>query len=111
MLKGLTKQYIKVFDEKDLNGVSLLFDDDFVLEDPVVKRVEGKNKSLEVIKNIFSNCNKLNFSAKNIYMEGNITIIEFVLILDEHRLEGVDIIKWENEKMKELRAYLDIPKD
>ncbi|EAL7864937.1 nuclear transport factor 2 family protein [Campylobacter lari] len=111
MLKELTKQYIKVFDEKDLNGVSLLFDDDFVLEDPVVKRVEGKNKSLEVIKNIFNSCNKLNFSAKNIYMEGNTTIIEFVLILDEHKLEGVDIISWENEKIKELRAYLDIPKD
>ncbi|MBT0819858.1 nuclear transport factor 2 family protein [Campylobacter lari] len=111
MLKELTRQYIKVFSEKDLNGVSLLLDDDFVLEDPIVKRVEGKSKSLEVVKNIFNSCDKLSFSAKNIYMEGDVAIIEFVLVLDKQRLEGVDIIKWDKEKMKELRAYLDIPKD
>ncbi|EAJ5955231.1 nuclear transport factor 2 family protein, partial [Campylobacter jejuni] len=26
------------------------------------------------------------------------------------RLEGVDIIEWHDEKIVELRAYLDIPK-
>ncbi|EDP6022939.1 nuclear transport factor 2 family protein, partial [Campylobacter jejuni] len=29
---------------------------------------------------------------------------------DDIRLEGVDIIEWHDEKIVELRAYLDIPK-
>ena len=35
--------------------------------------------------------------------------IEFILKLDNTILAGIDIIEWENNKMKELRAYLDIP--
>lgn len=31
-------------------------------------------------------------------------------MLDETKLEGVDIVEWYDEKIVELRAYLDIPK-
>lgn len=110
MLKDLTKKYIDAFDKKDLNTVSELFINDFALEDPVVKRVEGKVDVLKAIESIFNSCETLDFSAKNIYIDGNITIIEFVLKLDDTILTGTDIIEWENNKMKELRAYLDIPK-
>ncbi|TKX30601.1 nuclear transport factor 2 family protein [Campylobacter estrildidarum] len=111
MLKELTKQYIKAFNDKDLEQISYLFDEKFVLEDPVVKRIKGKNESLKVIKDIFSSCKELHFEAKNIYQDNNTTFIEFIFILDDVKLEGVDIIEWKNEKMLELRAYLDIPKE
>jgi len=110
MLKELTQQYIEAFDSKDLEKCAELFTDNFALEDPVVKRIEGKQKVLEAIKGIFDSCDKLTFEAKNIYQDGQITIIEFVLKLDDTVLTGTDIIEWENNKMKELRAYLDIPK-
>ena len=42
MLKDLTKQYIEAFNSKDINAVSVLLDKDFILCDPVVKRLEGK---------------------------------------------------------------------
>ncbi|EOI2266597.1 nuclear transport factor 2 family protein [Campylobacter jejuni] len=110
MLKKLTEKYISAFNKKDINEVAILLNENFVLEDPVVKRIEGKEECLKAIENIFKNCNKLSFSAKNIFQDKNITFIEFILILDDIRLEGVDIIEWHDEKIVELRAYLDIPK-
>ncbi|WP_323596053.1 nuclear transport factor 2 family protein [Aliarcobacter butzleri] len=110
MLKELTKKYIEAFDNKNLDKCAELFTDDFALEDPVVKRIEGKVEVLKAIKGIFDSCKTLDFSAKNIYQDSQTTIIEFALKLDDTVLTGTDIIEWEDNKMKELRAYLDIPK-
>ena len=109
MLVDMTKKYIEAFSNKDLKKCEELFSDEFALEDPVVKRIEGKKEVLKAIENIFNSCKILKFRAKNIYQDKNITIIEFVLKLDDTTLKGTDIIEWENNKMKELRAYLDIP--
>lgn len=109
MLKELTKKYIEAFNSKDLEKCAELFTDNFALEDPVVKRIEGKQKVLEAIKGIFDSCNTLFFEARNIYQDNQTTVIEFILKLDDTILVGTDIIEWEDNKMKELRAYLDIP--
>ena len=110
MLKELTQKYIETFDNKDLDGLKEQFFEDFALEDPVVKRIEGRDNVLDAIKGIFDSCEELNFKGKNIYQDGTTTIIEFELKLDDTVLTGTDIIEWEDSKMKELRAYLDIPK-
>lgn len=110
MLKMLTERYIAAFSQKDINSISALLDENFALEDPVIKRVEGKLAALEAINKIFESCEKLNFRAKKIYQDKDSTIIEFVLELDGIVLEGVDIIDWKDGLMRELRAYLDIPK-
>ena len=110
MLKELTEKYVKAFDNKDLSMLSELFLDIFALEDPVVKRIEGKESVLKMIQGMFDSCEKLVFEAKNIYQDDKTTIIEFKLTLDDTVLTGTDIIEWEDNKMKELRAYLDIPK-
>ncbi|EAL8577458.1 nuclear transport factor 2 family protein [Campylobacter jejuni] len=110
MLKKLTEKYISAFNKKDIKEVASLLNENFVLEDPVVKRIEGKEECLKAIENIFKSCKELSFSAKNIFQDKNTTFIEFTLMLDETKLEGVDIIEWYDEKIVELRAYLDIPK-
>ena len=110
MLKQKTLDYISFFAKKDLSGLSLLLDESFALEDPIVKRVEGKTKALIEINNIFTSCEKLDFIAKNIYVVPPVTIIEFKLILDETILEGVDILEWREGQLVERRAYLDVPK-
>ena len=109
MLKQLTKRYVQAFNDMDVNAVSELLGDNFSLEDPVVKRIEGKDDSLEAMKNIFDSCKKLSFNAKNIYQDDMTTIIEFELVIDDTKLKGTDIIEWKDHKMHELRAYLDIP--
>lgn len=110
MLKELTKIYIEAFDCKDLDKCAELFTDDFTLEDPVIKRIEGKTEVLNTIKGIFDTYVTLEFNAKSIYQDNQTTIIEFILKLDNTILTGTDIIEWENKKMKGLRAYFDIPK-
>jgi hypothetical protein len=110
MLEELTNKYIKAFNSKDLDKCAELFSDDFALEDPVVNRIEGKFEVLNAVKNIFDSCDSLEFNAKNIYQNNQTTIIEFMLKLDNTVLMGTDIIEWENNTMKELRAYINIPK-
>lgn len=119
MLKQLTQDYIQAFDKKDLEKIESMLHKDFTLCDPEIKKtspngLHGKNKCLDVIKNIFNSCKDLTFKAKNIYVCENISIIEFSLQLDDLWLEGVDIIEWEKQDgvfvMKALRAYLDMPK-
>lgn len=105
MLKGLTQEYITHY--KDIHALSAMLADDFSLKDPVVLEIKGKQASLEAISNIFGSCEYLSFDAKNIYQEGNVSLIEFVLRLDAVCLEGVDIIQWDkNHKISALRAYL-----
>ncbi len=106
----LTKTYIDYFNNKDIDGISSILHEQFYLEDPVVKRVEGKSNSLYTINNIFTSVKDIEFKAKNIFQDKNTTMIEFILVLDGAELAGVDIIEWEDEKMTALRAYLDIPK-
>lgn len=107
----LTQQYVALFNAKDIDGIAKLLTNDFILEDPVVKRIQGKQDALAAILNIFNSCTQLSFIAKNIYQDQMTTIIEFVLTLDHQVLTGTDIIDWdEMGQMIELRAYLDIPK-
>lgn len=111
MLKQRTLDYIACFSNKDLEGLKLILDDRFILEDPVVKRIEGKSNALIEINKVFTSCKELNFTEKNIYIVASTTIIEFELALDGSILEGVDILEWNKDgKLIELRAYLDLPK-
>jgi ketosteroid isomerase-like protein len=107
-MKELTRAYVTAFNGKDASGCAALMADDFALEDPVVKRVEGKAAAMKVVEGIFASCKNLSFVARNIYVDGNTTLIEFVLTIDGKVLTGIDLIEWKDGKMKELRAYLDV---
>jgi hypothetical protein len=90
--------------------VAALLDPGFALEDPVVKRIEGKADCLMAIAGIFAGCTRLEFRARGIVVQGSTSVIEFTLALDATQLKGADIIEWRDGRMVELRAYLDIPK-
>ncbi len=104
MIEKLTQSYVKAFNDKDLDKVASLLDENFILEDPAVLHLEGKEKCLEAIKELFKK--DLSFKAKKIYKDGQTSFIEFILKLDGISLQGVDIIEWKNGKISELRAYL-----
>ena len=110
MIKELTQDYVAAFNAKDLAGVAALLHENAALEDPVVQRIEGKAAVLEAVKAIFASCARLEFRARNIFVDGTTSIIEFDLELDATRLKGADIVIWQDGLISELRAYLDIPK-
>lgn len=108
MLKELTESYVAAFAAKDLEGCAALMHEGFALEDPVVKRVEGKKAALEVVAGIFNSIQNLGYHARNIFVDGNVSLIEVVLDADGKVLTGVDVIEWRDGKMTEMRAYLDV---
>jgi ketosteroid isomerase-like protein len=107
-LKDLTRAYVRAFNARDAAGCAALMADDFALEDPVIKRVEGKSAAMQVVEGIFASCQELSFAARNIFADGETTLIEFVLKLDDKVLTGIDLIEWRSGKMREMRAYLDV---
>ena|SRR5688572_9780971 len=110
-IRQLTESYADAFARKDLDAVAALMTDDFALEDPVVVRVDGKSKALAEVRKIFDgNPGKFDYRVKNIYVDGQTSVMEFVFALEKVALKGVDIIEWRGEQMREIRAYLDIPK-
>ena len=102
-----TKKYIKAFDDKNLSLIEDFFNQDAILFDPAnPKGVKGKENIINMISDIFKEYDKLSFISKNIFIDQDITIIEFELNLGQKKLVGVDIIKWQEDKIKELSAYL-----
>ena len=109
MLKELTENYIKAFNDKNLIAIRGMTSDDFCLEDPVIVKSTSKQHALTYIKNIFDNTAKLDFIVKSLIVcsESQVAIIEFKLILDQQCFNGVDIVEWQNNKISSLRAYLN----
>jgi ketosteroid isomerase-like protein len=105
MLIERTKAYIDTFNNKDINKLSDFFDQDISLFDPANPLgVFGKDNVLRIIRELFTK--DISFVSKNIFVDGNNTIIEFSLKIDNQYLKGVDIIEWQDSKIKTLRAYL-----
>lgn len=79
------------------------------MEDPITIRLKEKSDCLRVYKDIFYN-NTIDFKAKSISKDENITFIEFSLKLNDAIFRGADVLIWKNNKILERRAYVDIPK-
>jgi dTDP-glucose pyrophosphorylase/ketosteroid isomerase-like protein len=106
LIETLTRLYVGFFNTRNLAGVAAMLTDDFALEDPSVKRLEGAEPVLAYIKGIFDSNPDLAFTARNIVVDGLMSVIEFDLAIAGQNLKGTDIIEWEMRRLKELRAYL-----
>jgi dTDP-glucose pyrophosphorylase/predicted SnoaL-like aldol condensation-catalyzing enzyme len=106
LLAARTRHYVTFFHQRNLAGVRALLTDDFALEDPVIGRIEGKEAALGYIAGIFREHPQLRFSARQVVADGATSAIEFELQLGERVLRGVDIIEWQGDRIKELRAHL-----
>jgi len=106
LVETLTKQYVGFFNNRNLAGVRAMLTDDFALEDPAVKRMEGKEATLGYIGDIFNGNPDLVFEARQILADESRSVIEFTLAIGGNQLKGTDVIEWDGRRMKELRAYL-----
>jgi dTDP-glucose pyrophosphorylase len=106
LLTLLTKNYVDFFNSKNIAGVAALMREDCSLIDPHIRKLNGKSDVIDYIKTLFESNKNLSFLANNIYVDGNNSIIEFILNLDQNNYNGVDIIQWKDRKMVSLRAYL-----
>jgi hypothetical protein len=105
--RQLTLSYIKAFNDKNIDEVLLLCDENIYLKDPkneLFNKKELKDFLLEFFRNDIS------FSAKEVITDDetkhNHSTIHFTLKVNDQTFDGVDIIKWENNKIVSLIAYL-----
>jgi ketosteroid isomerase-like protein len=106
LIRTLTALYTGFFNTRNLAGVAAMCHEGFALEDPTVKRVEGKAQVLAYIKGIFDANQDLEFNARIVVVEEPRCVIEFNLKIAGQNLKGTDVIEWQGRRMVELRAYL-----
>ena len=106
---SLVNNFAEYFSRKNLEGISALLHENFILEDPVFKRLEGKDKMINILQEQFEKTKNVSYDIINLYQTNNTSIVEFKISFDELILNGVDFMEWENEKIKELRCYYNSP--
>ena len=106
-LEQNARDYFSRFQNKDLDALSEMFDDNISLRDWNIS-VRGKQPVLDANKNIFESLNKIDIGIENLYQSDN-TIVAEILIstdTDEGVLPVVDIITFgANKKIKSIVAY------
>jgi dTDP-glucose pyrophosphorylase len=106
LITARTRQYVTFFHQRNLAGLRALLTGGFALEDPTVGRLEGKEAVLRYVGEIFQAHPRLTFTARGIVADASRSVIEFDLQLGDQLVRGTDVIEWEGDRLKELRAYL-----
>ena len=82
-----------------------MFSDDVTLTDWDVS-VIGKEDVLRANKNIFSSVDSISVMVKNIHKNDNSYAVEIQITIDESTiLEVVDVIVFDGNKIKSIKAY------
>ena len=105
-IRALTEGYVEAFNARDIDKVASFIADGFELTDPDVTALTPKTAALDYINGLFASNETLSFIAHHIVVEGNSSVIHFTLTLREVVLDGVDLIKWEDDVMTSMHAYL-----
>ena len=103
--QDLLYKYFYHFSNKDIVGLSTMFSDDVTLTDWDVS-VIGKEDVLRANKNIFSSVDSISVMVKNIHKNDNSYAVEIQITIDESTiLEVVDVIVFDGNKIKSIKAY------
>ncbi len=105
VIEEKSRAYVHAFHAMDLDSVMNFFDDDATLIDPGVN-LSGKAAIRDFLTGLFASVKKINFIEKNILVDGEKSVIEFELQIDDQRYIGTDVIQWQAGKISALRAYL-----
>ena len=104
-VRKLTEEYLAAFGARDRKVLKDLFHENCLLIDPG-NNLHGNKNIMEFLKNLFDAHDELSFKKSSIIVDQNTSVLEFQLQLNESIFVGVDIIEWEDSKIKSLKAYL-----
>lgn len=104
-LRQRTMDYVKAFDSRDIDAVRDLLAPGMCLTDPAVRNLNPRDKVIDYIQNLFSG-DAFRFEAKTILADGDHSVIEFELVLNDKKLQGLDLIEWKDGLIVNLRAHL-----
>ena len=105
-IKDAALSYFKIFSEKNINGLSEMFDDNVTLRD-WNKNYQGIKSVLEENLNIFQNVKTINAIPLNIISENNFVVAELKIIINgDEELKVVDMIEFNKKgKIISIKAF------
>lgn len=111
----LTREYLKAFERKDLDFISNLFSARIALQDSFIGRVEGKANVITEYSKIFESHKFISLEEKRIFETEDGCGIEFAITLTNHEgktviVEGIDLFRFEDMTLCEIRAYIELKK-
>lgn len=106
-IRRLTRRYVAAFHSRRLEEVSSMMHEEFVLEDPVIKRIESRERVTEFLREMFGSAVSFSFAAVDVATFHDKSFIQFQLEVDDKRFRGVDVITWSDGRMESLVAHMD----
>jgi dTDP-glucose pyrophosphorylase len=106
LIEKRTKIYADFFNAKNIAGIYSLFNLDARLVDPSVD-IRGRDNIVAYVSDLFKNNINLSFEIKNLFVNGDSSVIEFELGINGKFINGTDVIDWKDGRIMELRAYLE----
>ena len=105
-MKKTILNYFKKFSNKDIDGLSLLFDESVILKDWEIF-AKGKAEVLDAISNIFNSVDSISIELDKLYLDGKVSICVIDIVINKFEvLKVVDLIKVNNDnKIIEISAY------
>jgi hypothetical protein len=106
----IAKNYFKVFSDKDIKALDVLFADNVRLKDWEIE-AKGREEVLRANANIFKNVESIKVQPLNIVVDGKVVFAELLIDINngQQKLPVVDVIKFNDIKQIEsIRAYRGI---
>jgi len=109
-MRNKIKKYLEAFSSKDIEALESMYHDDVSLRDWLSSAV-GKEDVIESNKKLFNACSSVDIKLKHIIAHSNKAACEIDIDLTHNdgtkdKLLVVDVIEFEDDKIKEIRAYL-----
>jgi hypothetical protein len=103
--ESMTAKYFKLWQTKNIEGISKLFDDEIVLED-WDNLIKGKDALLKFNLDFFNSVNLIELNVVSSHCFENTTFSELNIIIDGVKLTVLDKIVFnENLKITHIKAF------
>ena len=105
-IKDIALSYFKTFSEKNIDGLSEMFDDNVILRDWDIDK-KGIKSVLKANLNIFQNVKTINVIPQNIISENNFVFAELKIVVNDiDELKVVDLIEFNKKgKIISIKAF------
>ncbi|MES9968515.1 MAG: nuclear transport factor 2 family protein [Candidatus Thiodiazotropha sp.] len=103
-----TKSYAAVVNDRNVADATEMFAEDIKCSDPLVSDLTPKSAVVDFYRQQFElPIERFEFIPRNVIQQGNTTVMEFDMVVENKTLKGVDVIEWKDGLIVNLRAYLN----
>jgi len=105
IMEKIIEEYFQAFTTKDLQTLSMLYDDNIVLSEWGENIFTGKLAVLKANEELFNRVTNIDIVVKTRASQNNCSLNEIVVHLDDAMVKVVDSITVTNDKITYIMAY------